>query len=299
MRRAIDVRRHLVRNKLGHLIVVVPGLRHFQSLAELLLVGIFHLRVFEDVLTIVEGEHVAVVVEAPAFALVGDDRLEQRMIVLEVRLVHVFCDIVIDRRDHAAVGERRDPIRFDLEDVIGARLRDMLGDRLRELVRVGQFGDIPLGPGQFFPQRPGIVARFERLQARLVGLCEGHAGQLLGGLDGPKSRPICWPGRRGLSCSDLGLAERCRRVGQNGLGLGDRAVGQGREQRSRGCNHAGQLPEAGQEHAPGGVAAKPAVDLLAEPGFEIALVSLVHGFSLADVGCRRLLRDAFVCVFRR
>ena len=163
---AIDVRRHVVGDELRDLRVVLPGLRHFQRLAELGLVGLLQLRILEDVLAIVEGEHVAVVEEAPDLALVGRQRLVERVVVLEVRLVHVLGDVVVERRDHAAIGERRRPGRLDVEDVVGAGAGDVLGDRLRILVGMRQLDDVRLDAGELLPDRAGEVARVERLQAR-------------------------------------------------------------------------------------------------------------------------------------
>jgi hypothetical protein len=47
-------------------------------------------------------------------------RLVERMIVLEVGRVHVFGDVIVERCDDAAIGQRRRPGWRDVEDVIGA-----------------------------------------------------------------------------------------------------------------------------------------------------------------------------------
>ena len=195
---AIDVRRHLVGDELGDLGIFLPGLGRAERRVELRLIGLHHLRILEDVLAVVEGEHVAVVEEAPDLALVGRQRLVERVVVLKVRHVHVFGDVVVERRDHAAVGERRRPGRRDVEDVIGAGAGDVLGDRLGILVRIGQFDDVRLDAGELLPHRPGEIARVERLQAGLVGHVQGDAGILLGGLRGAEGGAVRRPFRRRL-----------------------------------------------------------------------------------------------------
>ena len=136
MRGAVDVGRQLVGDELRDLGIVVPGLRHAKRLAEFRLVGRLQLRIVEYVRAVVERELIAVVEHAPALALVQGDRLVERVIVVEVGLVHVFGDVVVDRHDDAAVGEGGDPGRLDVEDVVGAGIGDVLGDRLGILVGV-------------------------------------------------------------------------------------------------------------------------------------------------------------------
>src|ERR1700737_4659514 len=60
MRGAVDVRRQLVGDELRHLSVVVPVGRRRQRLLEFRLVGVLQLRILEDVLAVVQGEHIAV-----------------------------------------------------------------------------------------------------------------------------------------------------------------------------------------------------------------------------------------------
>ncbi len=212
MHGAIDLGRQLVGDELGHLGIFVPGPRHLEVLIELRLVGGLELLVAEDVLAVVEREDIAVVEDAPALALVGRHRLVERMVVLQVRLVHVLVDIVVDRRDHAAIGERGNPGRLDLEDVVGAGLRDVLGDRLRVLVGMRELDDAEVGARELLPERAREVARLERLETGLVGHVEGDAGKLLGGLDGPIGRAVRRPFGRCLDGGGLRLAER--RIGR-------------------------------------------------------------------------------------
>ena len=210
---------------------------------ELRLVGLLHLRILEDVLAIVEGEHVAVVEEAPDLALVGRQRLVERVVVLEVRHVHVFGDVVVERRDHAAIGQRRRPGRRDVEHVIGAGAGDVLGDRLGILVRIGQFDDVRLDAGELLPHRPGEIARVERLQAGLVGHVDGDAGKLLGGLRGAEGGAVGRPLGGRLHRQRLRLAERRGRIGQFQRLLGDgplRHAGRAAAPTRRACRSSGR-----------------------------------------------------------
>ena len=98
MSRAIDVGRQLVGDELGDLRVIVPGRRDGQRFAELRLVSRLQLRIVEYVLAIVESELIPVVEHAPVLAFVQRDRLVQRVVVVQVRLVHILGDIVVDRQ---------------------------------------------------------------------------------------------------------------------------------------------------------------------------------------------------------
>jgi hypothetical protein len=111
MRRAIHVWRHLVTDELCHLGVFVPGLRHPQILVVLRLVRRPQLRVLDNVLAVIQRQHVAVVEESPALPFVDWQELEKRMIILQIRLVHVLGNVVVDRRNHPAIGQRRNPGR--------------------------------------------------------------------------------------------------------------------------------------------------------------------------------------------
>ena len=137
------------------------------ALLNLALIGGLHLGVFENVLAVVEREHVAVVEEAPDLALVGRQRLKERMVIVEIGLVEIFGDVIVERRDDAAVGERGRPCGLDVENVIGARAGDMLGDRLRILVGMREFDHVGFDAGQLLPERAGEIARVERLQTGL------------------------------------------------------------------------------------------------------------------------------------
>ena len=163
MGRAIDVRRELVGDELGDLGIIVPSRRDRQGFAELPLVSRFQLRIVEYVLAIVESELIAVVEHAPLLAFVHRDRLVQRVVVVQVSLVHVLGDIVVDRQNDAAIREGRDPGRLDVENVVSARASDVFGDRLGILVRVGELHDVEIDAGQRLPQRPGKILRLERL----------------------------------------------------------------------------------------------------------------------------------------
>src|SRR5581483_5591927 len=70
MSRAINFRRQLIGNELGDLRIFVPGLRQPERLAELRLIGGFQLLIVENILSVVQGELVAVIEHAPAFPLV-------------------------------------------------------------------------------------------------------------------------------------------------------------------------------------------------------------------------------------
>ena len=127
------------------------------------LVSRLQLRIVEYVLAIVKSELIAVVEHAPLLAFVHRDRLVQRVVVVQVGLVHVLGDIVVDRHDDAAIRERRDPGRLDVENVVGAGASDVFGDRLGILVGVGELHDVEIDAGQRLPQRPGEILRLERL----------------------------------------------------------------------------------------------------------------------------------------
>ena len=271
MHRAIDVRGELIGDELGGLGVFVPGLRHAQVALELGLIGSAQLAVLEYVTPIVEGELVAVVEEAPALPLVGGQGFVERMIVLEVGRVHVFGDEPVNRGDHAAIGERGDPGRLDVEDVVGAGLRDVLGDRLGVLVRVGEFGDVVAYPGELLPERAGEVARLKRLQPGFVCHRQGRHFKRLRRLHRAIGRAVLRLLRRGLDRQRLHTAERRGRVGQIDRGL--RHVRQ-REAAERRRPRGQQ--QSSQDLASRSVAPQPGVQLMAQCRIVTPIVALAH-----------------------
>ncbi len=281
MRRPVDVGRELVGDELGHLGVLFPGLRHFERLAEFGLIGRLQLGIPEHVRPVVERELVAVVEDAPPLPLVEGDRLVKRMIVVEIRLVHVFRDIVVDRDDDPAVGEGRYPRRLDVQDVVGAGIGDVLGDRLGILVGMRQLDDIVVHPRQRLPERTREVLGLESLKPGLIGHVEGDALVLLRGLHGTIGRAVGRPLRGGLDGRILGLAQRRALVGE--LDLGEIHC------RGPGIARGGGVSEPGQHRGPShqhqprqelparAVPPEPGIDLFAQARMEIASFTLVHG----------------------
>ena len=282
MRSAVNLGRHLVGDELGDLLIVFPCGRDAERLAKFGLICGFQLGIVKNVLAIIESELVAVIEHAPALALVHGDRFVERMVVVEVRLVHVFVDIVVDRQNDAAVGEGGYPGRLDVENVVGAGIGDVLGDRLGVLVGMRKFDDVEVDSGQRLPKGSGEILRLERLQAGLIGEVEGDALVLvsLRRLHRPKGRSIRRTLARRLDRGPLGLAQRgalvgeldLRDIGHRGPRLGaGRRVAEPREHRG-----AAHLQEPGQECAARGVPPKPCVDFLGKPGVEVARFAIVH-----------------------
>ena len=282
MRSAVDVWRQLIGDELRNLRIVVPGRRDAEWFAELRLIGGLQLGIVKYVRPVVERPLVAVVEHAPALALVQGDRLVERVVVVEVRLVHVFRDIVVDRKDHAAVGERRYPCRLDVEHVVGAGIGDVLGDRLGILIGMGQFDDVEIDAGQRLPKRPREILRLERLQTRFVGEIEGDALVLvaLRRLHRTVGRTVRRAFGRRLHGRRLGLAERRALVCEFDLGNVDRCGpglgARGRVAQSGEHGGAAHQHELGQKFAAGGIPPKPRIDFFRKSGVEVSSFAIVH-----------------------
>ena len=294
--RAVDVGRHLVGNELRDLRIVFPGLGYFERLVEFRLVCALQLGVIENILAIIEREHIAVVEEAPDFAFVGWQGLEERMIVREVRLVEIFRDEVVQRCDHTAIGQRGRPRRLDVEDVVGPRGCNMLGHRLRILVGMGEFYDIGLNAGQLLPQWARKVARIKRLQTGFIGHVQGHALILLCGLDRDIGRPVCRSLEGGFERRRLSLAERRRGVGEFCRRLRQRHLACRGQERAGNSKHAGHLAKPRDKGSSSRLPFQPGVDIRRQTCLEVALLAIVHCRSSSIGSCRRFVPASPHCL---
>src|SRR5207249_10256890 len=125
---AVHLRGQLIRDEGRRLVELVPGLRYAEGPLELRLERLLQLWIAEDVLAVVEVPDIAGGEEAPRLAFVFREGAVERVQVVEGRADLVLGDEVVDRHDHPAVGEVRDPGRRRVDDVEPAGLGAVLGD---------------------------------------------------------------------------------------------------------------------------------------------------------------------------
>ncbi len=174
-----------VRND-ADLVELLPGLRRREVVAVFGLEVVLQIGAGEDVLAVVEQEHVAVIREAvdlpvDRHLVVAIGRGDHLQLVAEAVLVDVGIEL-LERAGLCQVGH---PRRNHVERVVRAGAGAILLHDLGEHFGGRHFDHFDLAAGLLFPQRAGEIERVERLQSRLPDDGDGLAGaNFLGGFDG-------------------------------------------------------------------------------------------------------------------
>ena len=177
----------------ANLVELLPGLRRRQVVLVFVLERLLQVGARENVLAVIEQEHVPVIGKAVDLAV--DRHLVvaiRRRDLLQFVTEAVLVDVGIEHFQRAGLREVGHPRRDHVQRVVRAGARTELLHDLGEHFRGRHFDDLDLATGLFFPQRTGELGRVERLQPGFPNNGDGLAvADFLGRFDGSLGRALC------------------------------------------------------------------------------------------------------------